>query len=160
MENQNREEVLIHLKSMNDEMKKKIKANKTMLAEMVARMAANHEKRMARMDAWLTDMRIFRRETTACQETMGARLEAQEPASVDTTPEVAHEQEVPLEVNLEKIEPNPGETEAVVERQQTTNEEVAINSPRACQDERTTCQETMEACLEGKEEPVLEFFSL
>jgi hypothetical protein len=72
---------------------------------------------------------------------------------VDTTPEVAREQEVPLEANLEKIEPNPGETEAVMERQETSNEEVAINSPRACQDERTTCQETMEACLEGKEEP-------
>jgi hypothetical protein len=47
---------------MHDEMKKKIKANKTMLAEMIARMNAKHEKRMARMDAWLTDMRIFRRD--------------------------------------------------------------------------------------------------
>jgi hypothetical protein len=87
----------------------------------------------------------------ACLEKTEARIEVEDkPASVDTTPEVAHKQEVPLEANLEKIEPNPGETEAVVERQETSNEEVAINSPRACQDERTTCQETMEACLEGR----------
>jgi hypothetical protein len=96
---------------------------------------------------------IEKRRWPALEETE-ARLEVEEkPASVDTTPEVAHEQEIPLEANLDNIEPNPGETEAVVERQQTTNEEVAINSPRACQDERTTCQETMEACLKGKEEP-------
>jgi hypothetical protein len=90
----------------------------------------------------------------ACLEETKARHDVEDkPASVDTTPEVAHEQEVPLEANLEKIEPNPGETEAIVERQETSNKEVAINSRRACQDERTTCQETMEACLEGKEEP-------
>jgi hypothetical protein len=65
MENQNREEVLIHLKSMNDEMEKKIKANKIMLAEMIARMDANHVKRMARMDAWLTDITNDRKETPA-----------------------------------------------------------------------------------------------
>jgi hypothetical protein len=97
MENQNREEVRIHLKSMNDEMKKKIKGNKAMLTEMIARMDANHEKRMARMDAWLKDMRIFRRETTACQGMMEARPEEDKPASVDTTPEVEDDQEIPVE---------------------------------------------------------------
>jgi hypothetical protein len=33
----------------------------------------------------------------ACQETMEACPECKEPASVEMTPEVAHEQEVPLE---------------------------------------------------------------
>jgi hypothetical protein len=92
MENQNREEVLILLKSMHDEMKKKIKTNKTMLAEMIARMEASHEKRMARMDALLTDIKNDRKETMACQEIVEARLEVEEPASVDMTPEVADEE--------------------------------------------------------------------
>jgi hypothetical protein len=40
----------------------------------------------------------------ACVEETEARLEVvDKPASVVTTPEVAHEQEVPLEANLEKI---------------------------------------------------------
>jgi hypothetical protein len=97
MENQNREEVLIHLKSMNDEIKKKIKANKTMLAEMIARMDANHNKRMARMNAWLTELKTNQKETPACQGTMEACLETEEPASVETTPEVADEQEAPVQ---------------------------------------------------------------
>jgi hypothetical protein len=117
-----------------------------------ARMDANHEMRMARRVAWLTERRNDRKETMACLEQMEARLEVEDkPASVDTTPEVAHKQEVPLEADLEKIEPNPGETEAVVERQQTSNEEVAINSPRACQNERTTCQEATKANPERME---------
>jgi hypothetical protein len=36
-------------------------------------------------------------ETTVCQETMEARLEVEEPASVDTTPEMADDQEVPVQ---------------------------------------------------------------
>jgi hypothetical protein len=36
-----------------------------------------------------------------------------------------------LEDNLEKIESKPGEAEAVVERQETPNEKVETNSPRA-----------------------------
>jgi hypothetical protein len=31
-----------------------------------------------------------------------------------------------MEANLEKIEPNPGENEALVERQEIPNDEVAI----------------------------------
>jgi hypothetical protein len=95
-----------------------------------ARMDANHEKRMTRRDAWLTEIKNDRKETIACLEETEARLEVDDkPVSMDTTPEVAHEQEVPLEANLERIEPNPGETEAVMERQETPNEEVAINFP-------------------------------
>jgi hypothetical protein len=46
----------------------------------------------------------------------------------------------------EKEEPNPGEKEAVVERQEMPNEEAAIHSLRACQKEMMASQETMEAC--------------
>jgi hypothetical protein len=49
------------------------------------------------------------------------------------------------------MEPNPGLKEAVVEWQETSNEEVAINSLWACQNERTTCQEATEANLEKME---------
>jgi hypothetical protein len=44
---------------------------------MIARMDANHEKRMARMDAWLTDIKNDRKETMACLEkTEGRRRQA------------------------------------------------------------------------------------
>jgi hypothetical protein len=118
-------------------------------AEMDAwqvRMDANHEMRMTRRDAWLTEIKNDRKETMACLEEAEARLEVEDKTvSVDTTPVVAHEQEVPLEANLERTEPNPRETEAVMERQETSNKEVAINFPRACQNERTKCQEATKA---------------
>jgi hypothetical protein len=44
---------------------------------------------------WSSDLKTNQKETMACQGNMEARLE-KEPASVDMTPEVAHEQEVPL----------------------------------------------------------------
>jgi hypothetical protein len=43
-------------------------------------------------------MKFNREETMACQGNMEARLEAEDkPASVDTTPDVARDQEVPVE---------------------------------------------------------------
>jgi hypothetical protein len=59
----------------------------------------------------------------------------------------------PEKENLEKMEPNPGEKVAVVERQEIPNEEVAIHSLRECRSERTACQEMTEANLEC-EEPI------
>jgi hypothetical protein len=47
--------------------------------EMMAKMTAREEK----MDAWLTDMNDIREETMACQEKTEARLEIEEPTSVD-----------------------------------------------------------------------------
>jgi hypothetical protein len=44
-----------------------------------------------------------------------------------------------------KMEPNPGEKEAIVEWQEIPNEEVEIHSLRACRNERTACQEAMKA---------------
>jgi hypothetical protein len=81
------------VKTMMDNQAKADANNKAMLAEM-QEMKAMHKKMMARMDAWLMDTNDNREETTACQETMEARLEVEEPASVDMTPEVADE-EVP-----------------------------------------------------------------
>jgi hypothetical protein len=71
-------------------------------AKMMAMLADDHKERMA----WLKDLKFDRKETTACQDAM--------------------------ETNLEKVEPNPGEKEAAVERQETPNEEVAIHPLRAC----------------------------
>jgi hypothetical protein len=50
---------------------------------------------------WLTDIKNDRKGTKSCQEKMEARLEEEEPASVDMAPEVAQEQEVPLEDAVE-----------------------------------------------------------
>jgi hypothetical protein len=50
-----------------------------------------------------------------------------------------------METNLENMKPNPGEKEAVVERQEIPNKEVAIHSLKACQYERTACQEATKA---------------
>jgi hypothetical protein len=43
----------------------------------------------ARMEAWLTDRNDTREETMACQEKTEARLEVEEPTSVDMEPEAA-----------------------------------------------------------------------
>jgi hypothetical protein len=63
--------------------------------------------------------------------------------------------EARLETNLEAVEAtdleaNPGEKEAIVERQMPI-EEAAIHSLRACRKETMACQETTEARLECKE---------
>jgi hypothetical protein len=44
---------------------------------------------IARMDAWLTDMKDARKETMACQRKAEARLEVEEPTSVDMELEAA-----------------------------------------------------------------------
>jgi hypothetical protein len=49
------------------------------------------------------------------------------------------------------MEPNPGEKEAVVERQEIPNKEATFHSLRACQIERMACQRTTEARLECEE---------
>jgi hypothetical protein len=77
------------------------------------------------MDTWIADKKNGRKERTACQEA--------------------------TETNPEKTEPNPGEKEAFVERQETPNEEAAIHSLRTCRKEWTACQETTEARLESEE---------
>jgi hypothetical protein len=51
------------------------------------------------------------------------------------------------------MEPNPGEKEAATEWQETPNEEVAIDSLRACQNGKTAYQEVTEANSE-KMDPI------
>jgi hypothetical protein len=63
------------------------------LLAMREEMKADHEEMMA----WLTNRKDIRKEMMTCQEKTEARLEEDKPASVDTTREVAHDQEVPVE---------------------------------------------------------------
>jgi hypothetical protein len=94
--------------------------------EMATRLEAIHDKRHAnqtrlepeteyqeKMDAWIAAMKDGRKERAVCQEAAKA--------------------------NPEKIEPNPGEKEAVVERQEIPNEEAATHSLRACRKKGTAC---------------------
>jgi hypothetical protein len=88
---------------------------------------AMRRKRMtANIDACIADMKNDRNDTSACQDAM--------------------------EAVLVKMEPNPEEKEAAVERQDTPNEEVAIYSTRECRKETIACQETTEARLESESE--------
>jgi hypothetical protein len=70
-----------------------------MLAEMKANQArtdANIGSMKAELKSAIKDLKSNGEETMACQEKTEARLQG-EPASEDMTPEVAHEQEFPLE---------------------------------------------------------------
>jgi hypothetical protein len=63
------------------------------LLAMREEMKADHEEMMP----WLTNRKDIRKEKIACQEKTEAHLEKDKPASVDTAPEVADNQEVPVE---------------------------------------------------------------
>jgi predicted kinase len=56
-----------------------------------------------------------------------------------------------IQVNPEKIEPNPGGKEDIVEQQENPNNDAAIHSLRACRKERAACQEATEANPEKME---------
>jgi hypothetical protein len=57
-----------------------------------------------------------------------------------------------MQTSLKKMEPNSGEKEAIVERQKIPNEEVAVHSLWACQNETTTaCHEVTETDTEKTE---------
>jgi hypothetical protein len=71
-------------------MTKKIDAHQAEIKSEQAEMRAT-------IKAWSSDLKNDRKETTAYQKTVEARLEVREPASADTAPEVAYEQEVPVE---------------------------------------------------------------
>jgi hypothetical protein len=90
--------------------------DKTDANQMRVEPETEHQKKMA---AWIADTKNDRRETTAFQEAM--------------------------EASLEKMEPNPGEKEVAVGRQEIPNEEVAVHSLNACRNERTACQKATKA---------------
>jgi hypothetical protein len=68
-----------------------------MLAEIKTDRKAGQAEMRVIIKAWSSDLKIVGEETTACQGTMEAHLETEEPDSVDMTPEVADDQEVPRE---------------------------------------------------------------
>jgi hypothetical protein len=83
-----------NLKGIIEDMRKEIKSGQ----EKIRREIKSGQTEMrAIIKAWSSDLKINREETMACQDTMEALLEEDKPASVDMTPEVAHEQEVPVE---------------------------------------------------------------
>jgi Tfp pilus assembly protein FimV len=72
-------------------------ARKADKEEMLAEMKANMDSTQAALKSAIKEMKLNREETMACQGNMEARLEEDKPASVDTTPEVAHDQGIPSE---------------------------------------------------------------
>jgi hypothetical protein len=68
-----------------------------------------------KMDTWIANIKDARKKTNACQEVTGA--------------------------NPQKIEPNSGEKETVMDRQEIPNEEVAVHSLRTCRSETEASQE-------------------
>jgi hypothetical protein len=113
-------------KAWREKMRAETEAIRAETETIRARTKATRDKRMeANRDACIEDIKNDGKETTACQDAM--------------------------EGNREKIEPNPGEKEAVVEGQEICNEEVAINSLWACQNERTPRQEATKANPEKME---------
>jgi hypothetical protein len=74
------------------------------------------------MDAWIANRKNDREETTPCQYETGA--------------------------SIKKMEPNPGEKETAVERQEIPNEEIAVHFPRACRCETAASQEAAGANTE------------
>jgi hypothetical protein len=80
--------------------------DKTDASQMRLEPETEHQEKM---DLWMADMKDGRKEMTACQEA--------------------------TEANREKMEPNPGEKEGVVERRKIPNEESAIHFLRACRKE-------------------------
>jgi hypothetical protein len=124
------EKMMTKWKADRDKRKAERKADKAKLEAIQDKTYANYMRlepeteHQEKMDAWIADTKNGRKERTACQE---------------------------VEANPEKIEPNLGEQEAVVERQEIPNEKAANHSVRACRRETMACQETPEACLECEE---------
>jgi hypothetical protein len=79
-------------------------------AETKSIVRAFHEK----MDACVPNMKDDQKETMACHDELEARIK--------------------------KMEPNPGEKKAVVERQEFSNDEVAVHSQRTCRSETAASQ--------------------
>jgi hypothetical protein len=93
MENQDMEKIIGMLAIIEARMDASLDKIEAMTKiDIIEEMDARHKEMMA----WLTDLKINRQETMACQETMEACLECKEPASVEMKPEVTDE-EVPLE---------------------------------------------------------------
>jgi hypothetical protein len=95
--NANKEEMLRKItagrKADKEEMLAAIKANE----ELAARMDAKIGSMKATLTSAIREIKLNRKETVACQEKLEVRLEKDKSASVDTTREVAYDQEIPVE---------------------------------------------------------------
>jgi hypothetical protein len=94
------EKMLASMDAHQAKMQERMDANMKAMQEnqeTMARMEASMGSMKAALKSAIREIKFTREETIACQETMEARLEKGKPASVDMTPEVAHDQEVPVE---------------------------------------------------------------
>jgi hypothetical protein len=89
-----------------------------MLKAYQEKVDANRNASKEKMDALIANIKIDRKETTACQEVTRA--------------------------NPETIESNPGEKETILEQHDIPNEEVAIHSQKTCRSETAASQENTE----------------
>jgi hypothetical protein len=94
--NANQEKADAHQAKMQERMDANTKAMQES-QETTARMDAKIRSMRDELKRAIKDINFGLEETLARQETMEARLEKEKPASVDTTPEMAHGQEVPVE---------------------------------------------------------------
>lgn len=69
-----------------------------MLARTKAKMDSHQERMEVKMDAWLEELKAWRKETMAYQEVMEACLESKEPTSIEIEAIAVHE-EVSKEVH-------------------------------------------------------------
>jgi hypothetical protein len=105
-------EIKADRKADKEEMLAAINANEEMTARMDAKIGSMHDELKSTIEEGIKDAmqsmqaalksaikeaKFNREETMACQGNMGAHLEEVKPASVDTTPEVADDREIPVE---------------------------------------------------------------
>jgi hypothetical protein len=109
------------------------------MAELEAeRREAETMLKMAKMEAARVESKARMK---ACLQKTEARIETgQEQGNAERETELE-------EVEAPDLDANPGETEAVVQRQEIPNEEAAFHSMRAWRKETVVCQETMEAVM-------------
>jgi hypothetical protein len=96
----NKEQMLATINANQEKMEARMDVNTKAMQENQETTARMDAKMGSMQDELISTIKNFKfngKETTACQETMEARLEVEEPASVDTTPVVADDQEVPVE---------------------------------------------------------------
>jgi hypothetical protein len=86
------EHMLERMLAKMDSLQEELKANNQMLAKM----NASEEWKIAKMAAWLEEMKAWRKEKTVCQEATEACLKNKEPTSVEMESVEMHE-EVPKE---------------------------------------------------------------
>jgi CRISPR/Cas system-associated exonuclease Cas4 (RecB family) len=111
-----------------EEIKEDIKTNLSMLAGAIQAKAETDREHTQEM--MTTNQERTETKMDAIQEQKDANLSEIIVELKDGRKEKTAGQEV-MEANLEKMEPNPREKEAVAERQVNPNEEVAIHSLRA-----------------------------